>query len=186
MPSISTYAYDVDPSPAAGWLGRCLPTTPGSITWKWKTLTTVSPSALTTAEIGYADAKKCNTYTTVGGLNMMAEGTMASGEFIDVTRFIDWLTARVKENVYRALKVNDKVPYTDSGIQAIVAEVEGVLRQGVFNGGLNGDEDLIVTAPLAADVDANDKASRLLPDIEFIATLAGAIHKVVIVGKVVS
>jgi hypothetical protein len=181
-----SYAYDVDPSPAAGWLGRCLPATPGSITWKFKTLNTVSASVLTTAEIGYADAKNCNTYTTVGGQNMMAEGVMASGEFIDVTRFIDWLTARIKENVFRALKVNDKIPYTDSGIQAITAEIDGVLRQGVFNGGINGDEEIIVTAPLAADVDANDRAGRLLPDIEFLATLAGAIHKVVIAGKVVA
>jgi hypothetical protein len=39
---------------------------------------------------------------------------------------------------------------------------------------------------LAADVDANDRASRLLPDIEFIATLAGAIHKTTITGKVVA
>ncbi len=66
-----------------------------------------------------------------------------------------------------------------------MAEIEGVLRQGVFNGGLNGDEDLIVEAPLAADVSSNDKASRLLPDVEFIATLAGAIHKTIIRGKVV-
>lgn len=184
--TLLTYAYKVDPSPAAAILGRQLPTTPGSQTWKWKTLATVSPSVLTTAEIGYADAKSCNTYTTVGGENMFAEGVMVSGEFIDVTRFIDWLTARIKENVFRALKVNDKIPYTDSGIQAITAEIDGVLRQGVFNGGLNGDEDLIVTAPLAADVDANTRASRLLPDIEFIATLAGAIHKAVISGKVVA
>lgn len=184
--TLLTYAYDVDPSPAAAILGRQLPTTPGSQTWKWKTLATVSPSVLTTAEIGYADAKSCNTYTTVGGENMFSEGVMVSGEFIDVTRFIDWLTARIKENVFRALKVNDKIPYTDSGIQAITAEIDGVLRQGVFNGGLNGDEDLIVTAPLAADVDANTRASRLLPDIEFLGTLAGAIHKAVITGKVVA
>lgn len=179
-----TYAPDIDPSPAASWLGERLPSTPGSSTWKFKTLTTVAASALTTAEIAYADGKNCNTYTTVGGINMTAEGVMTSGEFIDVTRFIDWLQARVKENVFRALAVNDKIPFTDAGIQSIVAEIEGVLRQGVINGGLNGDEDLIVTAPLASAVSAANKASRLLPDIEFIATLAGAIHKVTIAGKV--
>ena len=180
------YSYDIDPSPAAAWLGKQLPTTPGSTTWKFRTLTTVAANALTTAEVAFADGKNANTYTTVGGINITAEGVMASGEFIDVTRFIDWLKARVQENVFRALAVNDKIPYTDSGIQAVVSEVEGVLRQGVTNGGLNGDEDLIVTAPLAADVSASDKASRLLPDIEFLATLAGAIHKTTITGKVVA
>lgn len=181
-----TYADNIDASKAAGWLGKQLPTTPGSTTWKFKTLNGVSATALTTAEVAFADGKSCNTYTTVGGITITAEGVVSSGEFIDVIRFVDWLTARVKENVFRALAINPKIPFTDSGIQAVVAEVEGVLRQGVFNGGLNGDEDLIVTAPLAADVDANDRASRLLPDIEFIATLAGAIHKTTITGKVVA
>lgn len=180
------YHYDIDPSPAAAWLGLQLPTTPGATTWKFKTLATVSAAQLTTGEIAYADGKNCNTYVETGGINITSEGVMSSGEFIDVTRFVDWLTARIKENVFRALAINPKVPYTDSGIQAIVGEVEGVLRQGITNGGINPDEDLIVTAPLASEVDANDRAGRLLPDIEFIATLAGAIHKVVIRGKVVA
>lgn len=180
------YAVDIDPSPAASWLGLQLTTDPGSTTWKYKTLTNVSATSLTTGEIAVADGKSCNTYTSVGGINITAEGVMASGEFIDVTRFVDWLEARIKENVYRALAVNPKIPYTNSGIQAIVAEVEGVLRQGIFNGGINGEEDYTVTAPLASEVDANDKASRLLPDIVFRATLAGAIHKVTITGTVVA
>lgn len=181
-----TYAMDLDPSSAAGWLGDRLPSDPGSSTWKFKTLNTVAASSLTTAEIALADGKNCNTYTTVGGINITAEGVTTSGEFIDVIRFVDWLQARMRENVFRALAINDKVPYTDSGIQAIVAEVEGVLRQGIFNGGINGDEDYTVTAPLAADVSSATRATRVLPDIEFIATLAGAIHKTVITGKVVA
>jgi hypothetical protein len=178
------YTTDLDPNAAAAWLGKQLPTTPGSTTWKFKTLATVAVSPLTTGAIANADGDNCNTYTEAGGINITAEGVMASGEFIDVTRFIDWLTARISENVYRALAVNDKIPYTNSGIQAIVSEVEGVLRQGVTNGGLDGDEPLTVTAPLASEVDSNDRASRLLPDVRFIATLAGAIHKVVINGTV--
>lgn len=180
------YNADIDPSPAAAWLGLQLPTTPGSTTFKFKTLSTVTPTALATGGVTNADNKSCNTYTEVGGINITAEGVMASGEFIDVIRFVDWLTARTKENVFRALAINPKIPFTDSGIQAIVAEVEGVLRQGVFNRGINGDEDLTVTAPLAADVDANDRAGRLLPDIDFYATLAGAIHKAAIRGRVIA
>ena len=180
------YHYDIDPSPAAAWLGLQLPTTPGATTWKFKTLQTVSAAELTTGQIALADGKYCNTYVETGGINITAEGVMSSSEFIDVTRFVDWLTARIKENVFRALAINPKIPYTNAGIQAIVSEVEGVLRQGIFNGGINPDEDLIVSAPLASEVDANDRASRILPDITFIATLAGAIHKTVIRGKVVA
>lgn len=179
-----TYSPDIDPSKAAALLGRQLPTSPGSTTWKFKTLTTASADSLTTGETTFADGKNCNTYQAVGGINITQEGVMASGEFIDVTRFIDWLTARIKENVYRALAVNDKIPYTDSGIQAIVAEIEGVLRQGVFNGGINGDEDIIVNAPRASDISAATRATRVLSGVEFLATLSGAIHKTVIRGTV--
>jgi len=41
-----------------------------------------------------------------------------------------------------------------------------------------------ITVPAVADVDPNDKANRLLPDVEFEATLAGAVHKVKIHGVV--
>lgn len=178
------YNHTLDPSPAAAWLGKQLPTSPGQTTWKFKTLATVAVSSLTTGETTYADGKSCNTYQTVGGINITQEGVMASGEFIDVTRFIDWLTARTKENVYRALAVNEKIPYTNSGIQTIVAEIEGVLRQGIFNGGINPDEDYLVTAPLASEVSAATRATRVLTNVRFLATLAGAIHKTVIRGTV--
>lgn len=179
----------LDPSVAAGWLGAQLPLTPGSTTWKFTTLSTVSPSTLRTEGIANADGKNANTYTTVGGNNMTAEGVLSSGEFIDVTRFIDWLTARIKEDVFAALlraSQTGKIPFTDAGIQGIVGVVEGVLRQGVANQGINGDEDIIVTAPLASEVSSQDRSSRILPDVEFIATLAGAIHKTIIRGKVVA
>jgi len=180
------YNESLDPSPAAAWLGKQLPTVPGSTTWKFKTLATVSTTALLTGGVANADGKSANTYTTVGGINITAEGVMASGEFIDVTRFIDWLTARIKENVFRALAVNPKIPFTDTGIQAIVGEVEGVLRQGVTNGGINGDENITVTAPRASELSSAQRATRVLSTVSFLATLAGAIHKVVIRGKVVA
>lgn len=178
------YNHTLDPSPAAGWLGKQLPTDPGSTTFKFKTLATVVPSSLTTGETTFADSKSCNTYQETGGINITQEGVMCSGEFIDVTRFIDWLTARTKENVYRALAVNDKIPYTNNGIQTIVTEIEGVLRQGIDNGGINPDEDFTVTAPLASEVPAATRATRILSDVRFLATLAGAIHKTVIRGTV--
>jgi hypothetical protein len=181
------YNTDIDPSPAAAWLGKTLPLTPGSTTWKFSTLATVAASELQTGGVANADGKNANTYTPVGGINITAEGVMSSGEFIDVTRFIDWLTSRLKEDVYEAMarvSQQSKVPFTDAGIQAIVAVVEGRLRDGIANGGISPDEDIIVTAPRASEVSSADKGTRTLPDINFLATLAGAIHKVIIRGTV--
>ena len=54
-------------------------------------------------------------------------------------------------------------------------------RHGL-TGVLAADPVPIVQAPLVADIDPADKAARILPDITFQATLAGAIHKLVITG----
>jgi hypothetical protein len=74
-----TYSTFLTASKAAGWLGKQLPTTPGSSTWKFQTLNGVTADNFTTGEVAFADGKSCNTYTTVGGINMTAEGvTMVS------------------------------------------------------------------------------------------------------------
>ncbi len=177
--------------PAAGvehygsaWLGDRLPSDPGSSTWKFKTLATVEAYELSTGEQANADGKNANHYQPVAGINITAEGVMSGGEYIDVTRFIDWLEARLKEDVFRTLAVNPKIPYTDLGIQTVVNDVEGVLKEGITRGGLAADPAPFVTAPRATEIAASTKATRVLPDIEFQATLAGAIHKVQINGRV--
>lgn len=172
---------------ASGWIGKQLPTDPGSTTWKFKTLAAVATYALSTGEQSQADLKNVNTYQVVGGIAITAEGTVAGGEFIDITRFIDWVESRSKEDVFRALAINPKIPYTDLGIQTIVNVQEGVLKEGARRGGIDplGEQPISVTAPRASEVDANDKGLRVLPDILFAATLAGAIHKAVINGRLV-
>ena len=49
----------------------------------------------------------------------------------------------------------------------------------------NGDKNLgyTVTVPLASNISANQKASRILTDVYFTARLAGAIHVVEIRGQ---
>jgi hypothetical protein len=139
---------------------------------------------LTTTESLNARNKDANTYEAIAGVNITREGTMASGEFIDVIRGVDWLHARLQERIYSRLVNLDKIPFTDAGIAIIEAEVRAQLQTGIDNGFLTANPAPTVTVPLAADVSANDKASRLLPDIEFTAYLAGAVHKVQIDGVV--
>lgn len=177
------YHPNPDPSPAAAWLGKQLPTDPGSTTWKFKTLATIPASGLSTGQAQFARNRNANYYILVAGINITTEGVMGGGEYIDVVRFIDWLTARIQENVYRVLAVSPKIGFTDLGIQTIVNEVEGTLKLGASVGGIDGEQAITVTAPRAADVATNTKANRTLPDIDFTATLAGAIHKTIINGR---
>ena len=64
-----------------------------------------------------------------------------------------------------------KVPFTDAGIALVETAVRGVLQEGVAVGLLSPDPAPAVTVPKAADVSAEDKAARLLPDVKFTATL---------------
>jgi len=66
----------------------------------------------------------------------------------------------------------------------VEAEVRAVMVLCVNQGILAADPAPTVSVPRAADVSMIDKAARLLPDVKFEATLAGAIHKVIVNGTV--
>lgn len=173
-----------DDYPECAWFGRVLPLEPGSETWKFKTLNSISYSNLSTTQSLNARNKKANTYEFIGGVGITREGTISQGEFIDIIRGVDWLTARIQEFVYSVLVRNNKVPYTDSGIALIEAEVRRALELGISNDFIATTPQYTVTVPRASEVPPNDKANRVLNNVRFQATLAGAIHAVTINGTV--
>lgn len=165
-----------------GWIGAMLPLTPGSATWAHKSVTGASPDSLTTTERGYLEGDKINHYTTVAGVKITRWGWAASGEFIDITVGIHWLKARIAEEVFAALASNKKIPYTDKGVAVIVGIIRAVLLRGAANGIITA-ESIAVSAPKVADVATADRATRLLPDVKFSATLQGAVHKTTVAGS---
>ena len=167
----------------AAMVGRALPETPGAITWAYKQLQSVSAQNLNTTEQLRCEDKNVNTFTTLAGVNVTRYGEATSGEYMDVMRGTDWLAARIQEDVYALLIQNDKVPYTDAGIQAVRGVILGRLQEGVANSFLSGNPEPACTVPRAADVSAADKGSRTLNNVTFRATLAGAVHKVAIEGE---
>lgn len=175
--------------PEAAWMGERFPADPGSDTWKFKTLAGVDYTILTDTELNNmglteVPGKHVNHYTRLGGVSITREGWASSGRFIDVTRFIDWLHARIQERLYSILVNVEKVPFTDAGVALVQNAILAQLNEGVSVGGLTADPAPVVTAPLVANISSNDKANRLLPDITFTATLAGAVHKIQIAGTV--
>lgn len=177
----------------AAWMGKLFPYDPGSETWKFKTLNSITADTLTSTQRAGAQGKDVNIYVTVGGVDITQEGVMASGEFIDVIRGVDWLQARMEEAIFARLARVPKIPYTDAGVQNIVNLMRGVLNNAIAVGLLSGDaldpdNDIqtpyVVTYPRVVDVSENDRAERFLPDLRFTARLAGAIHRVTIQGVV--
>jgi len=175
---------------AATWIGNRFPIAPGASTWAYRPLSGVIFDDLTTAFTAAIKAKSGNYYVQIAGQAVAQFGTMASGEFIDVIRGRDWLTARLRERIFGLLINTPKVPFTNSGIDQVVAQVSAQLNEGINAGYLSPDflegteVPFIVTAPDAADVSDADKIARLLPDVAFTATLAGAIHTVQVNGVI--
>lgn len=170
--------------PEAAWIAKMLPTDPGAVNWAFKTLGGVSASSLTATQRAAVLAKKANTYETRGGVNITKNGTMASGEYIDIIIGIDWLTSQIKTNVYSGLVRIPKIPYTNGGLVTIKGYIMQALSLAVARGVLSSDVKPTVTMPLLANISDNDKAARTLSDVKFTGVLAGAINAVSIQGYI--
>lgn len=166
----------------AAWDGVQLPKDPGTSTWAHKTIKSFQALTLNSSQIKNATDKNANLYIITGADGRTRSGTMASGEFIDIMRGIDWLQARLQEDVFILLATNEKIPYTDSGIASVESVVKSVLNEAVTAGFL--EEGYTVTVPKISDVDPVDRANRVLKDITFKAVPAGAVHIVEINGEV--
>lgn len=187
---VFTEAADVE-FPEAAAFGKILPKDPGAYVLKFKTLSGIAADNLTDTEIKNATDKYVNIYTEVGGVNIVQNGQVAANEWIDTIIFADWLESRIKESVYGGLVNNDKIPFTDAGIAAIESLVTEPLVLGQTRGGISsfakdsaGNQigGYVVNVPRLENVSSADKIARNLPDVTFIAWLAGAIQSTTING----
>lgn len=187
------YSGDTANFPEAALFGRCLPTTPGSETWAYKTPAGQVVDVLTDTQISALKAKNCNYFTPYGGVNITLDGKVAGGEYIDIIRLIDLLAARMQEGIFGQLVRSDKIPFTNAGITVIQNEVISVLKANQKTGGIAPDDvdangDLVpgfsTSFPNISDISANDRAARTLSGGTWTARLAGAIQAVTINGTV--
>lgn len=186
--TVPLYSGDTGEYAEFAWMGECLPLDPGTETWAYKTLTGVTADdGLTATEVANAEGKHVNLYRTFSGVKVTRHGYASSGRFFDQTRGVDALQAALQEAVFSLLVRVPKIPFTDEGIALMENEIRGVLFSDDWSnprGALLDRDTIVVTVPKAADVSTNDKANRLLPDIEFSATLQGGIHKAQVAGVV--
>lgn len=176
--------HDSDPTVAAGWVGRCAPELPGSITWKFKTINGVLEADIGVTDLTQLHKDGGNSYVRKLGILQSSEGFVTSGEYIDVMRSQDFIEARLTEQVSRLLFTKKKVPYDNSGIALIIAECETVMKLATNQGIIALDDDgngmWTIIAPRREDIPTNDIANRKLDNVIVEATLAGAIHNATI------
>lgn len=178
----------IDQWPDAAVLGTQLPTIPGSTIVAFNTLEGVSASSLTETQKLNLLGKNYNIIEEIAGVTVIRSGAMASGEFFDVTRGLDWLQARIAEGIWglliRKSNANSKVPFTEAGGVMIESEIRSVMSQGITNGLIANDPAPVITIPNILGIPAAEKEARILNGVTFTATLQGAIQKVVINGTI--
>ena len=165
---------------AAAWMGDRFPADPGRSTWAFKQLASVVVDTLNGGQQTTVEGKGGNHYNTVAGVNITFPGKVASGEFIDIIRFIDFLRARLQEGIFALLVNLPKVPYTDASVDLFKGEIGAIIRRNEPDA--IAPNTTVVTAPLVDTVATADRVARLLPDVKFTSRLAGAIHAVKIDG----
>jgi hypothetical protein len=164
----------------------------GEETWALKSLSTITPSTLSSTFIAALSEANISYVLNVASKNITMGGKTNAGEWIDVIRFRDWLQNDMQVRVVNLLVVNSKIPYTDNGIglvenQMIASLKDGQKYQGIapteYDEDGNAIEGFTTSVPLASSLTSTQKASRVLEDCKFSARLAGAIHLVEISGS---
>jgi hypothetical protein len=172
----------------AALIGNLAPKSVGSWTAKFKTLIGISDAGYSTTEIASLEAANVNTYIKKMGILQTTEGKTTSGSYIDLTLSKDWLRAEMQTEIMRVLTNNEKVSYDETGISLIVGAVKAVLKravsQGIIAKDAAGNGLFTVIEPKLANISMENKSQRILPDVNWVATVAGAVHNVVVNGIV--
>lgn len=176
------FSRDMTGQLAAAILGRQFSRNPGSTTWENQRLNGIVPDALTPTELGFAIAKNVGVFVTYGGDTAATFNTAsASGRFLDITRDSDWLKANAQADIFTYLLNQEKVPFTQSGIDGVEAVVRGRFQIAEDNGVLDAGWEIAL--PTLSQIDPADKALRqLVASDAFSGIFQGAIHGVQLSG----
>lgn len=170
--------------PEVAWIGGQISEVPGSNTWAFKGGAGVTVDRLSTTAITTLTDKNVNYFRRLGGVNMFQSGCTSQGVWIDVMIGIDWVQARIQEQVFYRLATRKKIPMTQAGAMIIEAEIRSVLSQGVANNFIADAPAYTVRSPDVLAIPEVQRGQRVMGDFTFSFRLAGAVHKVIVRGVV--
>lgn len=165
---------------AKGWDQGTAPT------WAFRRLQGVRTYGLTGTQETNLLSNNVGIFTSQRNIPLTWEGRTANGRYGDFVLFIDWLRARIRENVFARLSERNRVEYTDEGIGQVKDWVFDILELAKNRGGFSNDYPLTIGAPRAVDVPTNDRQARILGGggITFSGVFVGAVHTVEVNGVV--
>lgn len=170
------------------FVGRNAPFDAGSVTWANIQLAGVTPSRsasgalLTSTQKNNLEARNSNFIEDYRNVSIVRLGRVASGEYIDTIRGMDWLMEEITVSLSNLLinQAGGKVEGNNIGINRVRSVLSSALQRGVNRNFINRDYTVVV--PDQADRSEADIVARLLTGVSFAAVLTGAIHDVQING----
>lgn len=161
----------------------------GSVTWKFKELTGITPQDLSVNELAAINKVRGIAYETVNGEPQTSEGKVLSGEYIDAIHGEIWVQVHMASALQKLLHDNDKIPYETKGINMILATGTQVLEQAYEQGIILTDEvsskgDYSITASPRSAQSAADLSNRHYGGLSFKYHMSGAIHTITVYGTV--
>lgn len=167
--------------PEAAWVGPQIVEVPGSNTWEYKRLVGVTVSRLSDSQINILENRGYNYYIPVKGVNITRRGKALDKDWVDTIIGVDWLHARLQEQIYFRLVNTRKISYTDSGLTIIENEIRSVFSQAIANGFI---DTYTLNIPKVLSIPENVRAQRKVETITFDARIQGAVSTVVIRGTI--
>jgi hypothetical protein len=161
---------------ASKCLGADLDAPGGRLIWAYQSLDGITYDAITSAQATAIWAANGNIYGRNKGLSFTSQGTLASGEYVDVQTTVDWIKLRLEEDVVAAFVGANVIPYTDAGIAQIQAVIKDRADLGVTYGHFAAEPAPVVTVPKVSSLSASTRQSRVL-QATLTAYLAGGIQK---------
>lgn len=169
----------------AATTGRWFPITPGGDNWIYKSLSGVTPGVGSTnksyseTQVTNLTAKHCRYYDQIvpGTPDVLGDGMVADGEFIDAIRFYDWYIADLGTRLVNAERNAEKIPFTDDGLTIIEGCIAATNAKGIAQGGIAATPRPTIQMVSVEDTDATDKQTRTYNGASTTWTLAGAINK---------
>ena len=162
---------------------------PGSFTYKNMSLKSVATDEnINKATLTKYHNYNINAYVHKAGYDVTSDGKCANGGYLDILDSKDWLITQIKYRIQQALIINDKIPYTDTGINILSSVVTDVLNDAYNNGMINTNDsglpDYTVNFAKRSETKASDRELRQYVEGKFSFGLAGAIHSVTVNGTI--
>ncbi|MEH7214781.1 DUF3383 family protein [Priestia megaterium] len=160
----------------------------GENTWKFKTLTGITPIDINAAELESIHEDGAIAYVTKTGVGQTSEGFTVSGEFIDLLHGQAWVKANMESSIQGILMNNKRVTMDSRGIALLDSAATTVLQQafnqGIIAADVEGNPVYTVSMLSADEIPDDERAQRIYNGLSFSYQQSGGIHSANVKGQI--